>query len=168
MGTIAKNNKSPRELKGYHVALMMVSFFGVIIAVNVYMAVTASRSWTGLVVKNSYVASAGFNDAVATAKSLENAGWYSEFDYRDGAFTTRILNEAGLTGSIENASITVARPVSEQQDQKLSVVFENGVVVLPLNLPSGLWSFEVNAEIDGVAYKQIARFFVDEQGRGTM
>ena len=42
---------------GFHMLACMIVFFGVIVAVNLTMATLASQSWTGLVVKNSYVAS---------------------------------------------------------------------------------------------------------------
>ena len=52
------------EFTGRHMAIIMVAFFGVIIAVNLTMATLASRSWTGLVVKNSYVESQKFNSVL--------------------------------------------------------------------------------------------------------
>ncbi len=49
-----------KEFTGRHMWLLAVSFFGVIISVNIVMAVSAARTWTGLVVENSYVASQEF------------------------------------------------------------------------------------------------------------
>ena len=53
---------APKEFTGRHMLAIMLAFFGTIIAVNLVMAIFASRSWTGLVVKNSYVASQEFNE----------------------------------------------------------------------------------------------------------
>ena len=58
---INKDFNRPFELTGKHVAMIFCGFFGIIIAVNVSMAMLASSSWTGLVVSNSYVASQKFN-----------------------------------------------------------------------------------------------------------
>ena len=53
--------RKPAEFTGRHMLAIMLAFFGVIIAVNLVMATLASKSWTGLVVKNTYVASQQFN-----------------------------------------------------------------------------------------------------------
>ncbi|HLA02420.1 MAG TPA: FixH family protein, partial [Aestuariivirga sp.] len=45
-----------RTFTGWHMAAITISFFAVIIAVNLTLAVFASSSWSGLVVANSYVA----------------------------------------------------------------------------------------------------------------
>ena len=51
-------NPTPeREFTGWHMAITMIAFFGVIISVNLTMAILASSTWTGLIVKNGYVAS---------------------------------------------------------------------------------------------------------------
>jgi nitrogen fixation protein FixH len=42
---------SQKEFTGRHMLLIMIAFFGVIIAVNITMAVVARQSWTGLVAK---------------------------------------------------------------------------------------------------------------------
>lgn len=60
---------------GRHMALIMVAFFAVVIAVNVLMATLASRSFTGVVVENSYVASQHFNRWLDEARAEDRLGW---------------------------------------------------------------------------------------------
>ncbi len=50
-----------REFTGRHAAAVFVGAFAVIIAVNVALAVSAVRTFPGLEVANSYVASQEFN-----------------------------------------------------------------------------------------------------------
>ena len=50
------------EFTGRHMLGIMLAFFATVIAVNVTMAMFASKSWTGFVVRNSYVASQEFNE----------------------------------------------------------------------------------------------------------
>jgi len=45
-------NAQTQEINGGHVLVILVAFFGVIIAVNLTLAALAVRSWTGLVVEN--------------------------------------------------------------------------------------------------------------------
>ena len=60
------------EIKGWHVALWFSMAFGVIIAVNLTLAFNAVRTFPGLEVKNSYVASQSFDADRAAQNAL---GW---------------------------------------------------------------------------------------------
>ena len=71
MSTHAK----PKQFTGRHFALIAVSFFAVVIAVNVTMATLASRSFSGAIVKNGYVASQDFNDWIAAGRRQQALGW---------------------------------------------------------------------------------------------
>ncbi len=64
-----------RPFTGRHMAAIIISFFAVIIAVNLTMAYFARSSWTGLVVKNSYVASQSFNRDAEIARQQQALGW---------------------------------------------------------------------------------------------
>ena len=61
-----------RRFTGRHAALLFVGSFGIIISVNVALAVNAVRTFPGLEVKNSYVASQEFNDRLHAQTAL---GW---------------------------------------------------------------------------------------------
>ncbi|MFM5932067.1 MAG: FixH family protein [Novosphingobium sp.] len=67
--------KSPRPFTGYHMAAILLTFFGVVVAVNVTMARLASQSFGGSVVDNSYVASQKFNTWLDEAEKERNLGW---------------------------------------------------------------------------------------------
>ena len=70
--------KQPSEqgkFTGTHMVIIMVAFFGVIITVNLTMAMLASRSWTGLVVKNSYVESQKFNSTLQNSRAQAALNW---------------------------------------------------------------------------------------------
>jgi len=60
------------EIKGWHVLAGFGMAFGVIIAVNLTLAVNAVRTFPGLEVKNSYVASQSFDADRAAQEAL---GW---------------------------------------------------------------------------------------------
>jgi len=63
-----------RRFTGYHMAVILVTFFGVVISVNMVMAVFASRTFGGTVVDNSYVASQQFNRWLAEARKEKALG----------------------------------------------------------------------------------------------
>ncbi|MGE0776676.1 MAG: FixH family protein, partial [Sphingomonadaceae bacterium] len=54
-----------RSFTGRHMAIILIAFFGVVIAVNFYMARMAIGTFGGTVVDNSYVASQRFNGWLA-------------------------------------------------------------------------------------------------------
>ena len=76
-------------------AILIVSFFGVIIAVNIVLAVFATRSWTGLVVKNSYVASQDFNKLQAKTDRQKAKGWQSELVVEKTGVVLRFRDREG-------------------------------------------------------------------------
>lgn len=72
-----------REFTGLHMAMVLVIGFGVVVAVNFYMAARAANSFGGVVVENSYVASQKFNGWLDKAQRGRALGWQAEIG-RDG------------------------------------------------------------------------------------
>lgn len=64
-----------RRFTGWHFAAIITAFFGVVIAVNVTMAVLAVRTFGGVVVENSYVASQEYNGWLKAAQRQRRLGW---------------------------------------------------------------------------------------------
>lgn len=63
------------KLTGWHFLAIMLSFFGVIIAVNIVFVTSALDAFSGLVVKNSYVASQFYNEKIEQATKQKTLGW---------------------------------------------------------------------------------------------
>ncbi len=66
---------SDKRFTGRHMTMILVAFFGVVIAVNFTMAWFASATFGGLVVENSYVASQEFNGWLEKARTEKALGW---------------------------------------------------------------------------------------------
>lgn len=64
-----------RAFTGRDMALILVGGFGIIIAVNLLMATLAVRTFGGLVVENSYVASQEYNRWLDAAEQQKALGW---------------------------------------------------------------------------------------------
>lgn len=60
---------------GRHMWLVMLGFFGTVVAVNFAMAWLAGASFSGTVVDNSYVASQQFNGWLQAARTQRQLGW---------------------------------------------------------------------------------------------
>lgn len=67
--------KRKGEITGWHALAFFVAFFGVIVAVNLYMARQAISTFGGVVVDNSYVASQNYNEWLAEARAQKELGW---------------------------------------------------------------------------------------------
>lgn len=64
-----------KHFTGWHMTTILVTFFGVVIAVNLIMARFAISTFGGTVVDNSYVASQNYNRWLAQADRQERLGW---------------------------------------------------------------------------------------------
>lgn len=158
-----------REFKGHHLAIMMVCFFGVIVTVNFTMAYIAMTNWTGLVVKNSYVASQKFNGELAAAEAQRARGWYSSLSYQNGELTVSLKDAGGAALETTALSAKIGRPAFEQLDH--DVVFtadQDGFYRAEDALEPGLWAVSLRGEVDGQAYRRDLRLFVSEDGTGVL
>ncbi|MEM8750533.1 MAG: FixH family protein [Pseudomonadota bacterium] len=161
--------RKPFRFTGYHMAAFMVTFFGVIVAVNITMAVTASRSWTGLVVKNSYVASQQFNRDIEAAKLQRASGLSSKITYRDGALSVLIQQGDASVLQLDGAQIEYGRPAFEQKDQRLALQADGkGGYRADVALETGEWFLKITGSADGRPYRRDARLFVRRDGTGDI
>jgi nitrogen fixation protein FixH len=125
--------------------LLASAFFGVIIAVNVGMSVLAYRSWTGLVVENSYVASQEFETKrIAHEKQLA-AGWTSELTFENGMMRLNVLDGAGREVDLGTVSLLVNRPVGGHEDQTVTLKRGTSGYTAALTLAPGVWDAAIDA-----------------------
>lgn len=154
---------------GKHMAAIMLTFFGIIIAVNFGMAYMASHSWTGLVVKNSYVASQKFNTELDAANSQKQAGWNSKISYQSGLMIISLRDADGQVLNLDNARLEFGRPAFEQQDQSITLIAtEPGELEAKIKLQSGEWYLRILGNIIDKPYRRDARLLVDENSNGVI
>ncbi|WP_339827578.1 FixH family protein [uncultured Parasphingorhabdus sp.] len=72
---MSKNSGEVKKFTGYHATIMIVSFFAVVITVNMIMARFALSTFSGTVVDNSYVASQKYNQWLEQARTQKAHGW---------------------------------------------------------------------------------------------
>lgn len=161
--------KNPEfRFTGWHMLACMIAFFGVIIVVNFTMATFASKSWTGLVVKNSYVASQKFNDELARAEKQHARGWRSEVAYENGELSFALFDKSGAAINPDKVIASVGRPAFEQQDQIVELEASNASgFFTSLQLGEGTWAVKIEAGAEGIAYRRDLRVFVSG-GKGLI
>ena len=136
-----------RTFTGWHMAAITVSFFAVIIAVNLTLAVFASTSWTGLVVANSYVASQSFNRDAEIARQQQALGWQMNLAVDRSLAKIAILDRDGLPLAGLNIRAVLQRPTDEAGDQVLKLREAGpGIYVADAAIGSGVWVADVTAE----------------------
>lgn len=136
-----------RGFTGHHMLAIMLAFFGVIIAVNVTMATLANRSWTGLIVQNSYVASREFNALAEKGREQASLGWTGELTLAEGRVGYSIHDRGGGTVRMAAASVTFRRPSHEGEDRTVALSARNGAMLTgEAKLGDGVWIVEVVAD----------------------
>jgi len=110
------------EIKGWHVFTGFALAFGIIISVNLTLAFNAVRTFPGLEVKNSYVASQSFDKDRAAQEALN---WDVSATLVDNRLSLSI-QENGRALSPEILSAVFGRATSVAQDQ---TPFQQRIVV---------------------------------------
>jgi nitrogen fixation protein FixH len=147
-----------RELTGRHVLAITVSAFAVIIAVNLTLAWQAVSTFPGLEVKNSYVASQGFNARKAAQEAL---GWQLAPSYRDGRIDLSFTDRDGMPVRVARLEVLVGRTTTTAQDAMPDFTLMGDVYSAPLPLERGKWMVKVIAEsADGTLFEQRTELFV--------
>jgi len=148
------------EITGRKVFAIVASFFGVIIVVNLFMAYSALSTFPGLEVKNSYVASQGFDRNKAAQEAL---GWQllPDYDEAEGRLRLTFTDAAGEPAEVVALAVLVGRSTVARDDSTPQFVREAGVFEAPLTLDPGKWMMRVEAEaVDGTMFRQRIEFFV--------
>ena len=152
---------------GKHMLITMISFFGVIIAVNLTMATLASKSWTGLIVKNTYVASQQFNEHLDQAKRQQETGIRSQLRYDNNGLIVIVEDSDGSRIRVDELTAHIGRPAYEQADQTLVLIpAPDDCYKLRINLEPGVWDVRITGTVDKVPYRRDARLLVAADGRG--
>ena len=140
-----------KEIKGWHVFAGFVVMFGIIIAVNLTLAVNAVRTFPGLEVRNSYVASQAFQADRAAQEAL---GWDVSATVVDNLLELTIL-ESGQPIAPEITKAVFGRATTVAVDQDLEFVFERGRLVAPVEGGPGNWNLRLSARAaDGTEFRQ--------------
>lgn len=150
------------EFTGRHMLAIMIAFFGTIIAVNVTMATFAGTSWTGLVVKNSYVASQQFNRKAAEGRAQAALGWTGDLRIADGQILYRLTDASGAPVAPSAVTVGFRRPAYEAEDRLVSLASRPDGTFAAVDSPrDGIWIVEIDADV-GMAkpYRDVRRIVV--------
>lgn len=139
------------KITGWHVLAVFVFGFSIIISVNLTLAFNAVRTFPGIEVKNSYVASQSF-DRDRTAQ--EALGWDVAAVIENGQLILSIEKDgAPIKAQIEAA--TFGRATSVAADQTPVFAFDGRAFVAPIDAGPGNWNLRLKARAaDGTLFAQ--------------
>ena len=137
-----------RPVTGYRVFLIILGFFGVIIAANLTMLISATSTFGGLVVDNSYVASQTFDADRDAARSQPMHRW--RVQATSLADTSLRLAITDGVGPVSGLSLTAEahRPTHMRTLVRLEFIETDGVYVSDTSLAAGVWDLDL-IEADG-------------------
>lgn len=131
---------------GWHMWMLAIAFFGVIIGVNIWLAVVSATSWTGMVVEDSYIAGTQFETLRKAHEAQQAAGWQPDFSYDQGQARLTIVDAAGRPIDLGEVSVLISRPVGGHEDQALTLPrAADGSYSAAVTLPTGAWDAAVSA-----------------------
>lgn len=152
--------KGGKELTGRKVLAIVVTFFLVIISVNLFMAYKAINTFPGLEVKNSYVASQQF-DANRTAQIA--LGWDVTAAIEGDRLRLDIIGADGDPVTPATVNATLGRATQIADDQTLE--FERAALGYYMadvgDLAGGNWYLRMQAFAeDGTLFQQRITIYI--------
>ncbi|MCY6381342.1 FixH family protein [Hoeflea prorocentri] len=147
---------------GWHMLGFMGLFYGVIISVNLTLAYFAGSSWSGLIVKNTYVASQQFDDEVARVEAMKARGWSSALEVDAGSVRYQLTNALGTPIEADSVSVVISSPVEENSDRTLELDRQgDGSYYAAHEVNPGQWLIKIKAMRDSdVLYSDVQRVFI--------
>lgn len=140
-----------KQINGWHVFAMFAFGFGTIIAVNLTLAFSAVRSFPGVEVKNSYVASQGFD---AQRSAQEALAWDVNATLHGNQLSLSFDQDGKAIAPHINSAI-FGRATSVAADQTPDFIYEAGRYTAQVNAGPGNWNLRIVAIAeDGTRFQQ--------------
>jgi nitrogen fixation protein FixH len=157
-------------LKGHHVLMALVGFFGVMLIVNAIFVYFALATFSGGDTSNPYRKGLDYNETLAAAERLAARGWQTEIGYDDqaGRLSIRVRDRAGEPVTGLGLAAAVSRPATDKEDRAVGLTeAEPGVYAAEIRLTPGVWVISVAPSVETdpgtPAYRLKHRLFVAER-----
>ncbi len=141
-----------KKFTGWHALAVFVGAFGIIIAVNLTLAFKAVKTFPGLEVKNSYVASQQFNAKKAEQEAL---GWTVDARAKGGLLILAITDAEGKPVQVSHLDAVLGRATHAKDDVQPDFQFDGTAYVAREELQPGNWNIRMKATaLDGSQFEQ--------------
>jgi nitrogen fixation protein FixH len=138
---------------GKHITVIIVAFFAVVVGVNLIMARAAVRTFGGVVVDNSYVASQNYNKWLDEAARQKVLGWSAKVERSsDGRV---VVTMAGAPASGLTLRAEARHPLGRLPDQVLTFQRQaDGSFRSNAPLGAGRWKLRIDAQAEGQRWRE--------------
>ncbi len=137
---------------GRKVFFAMAGAFSIIISVNLFLAYSAVKTFPGLEVANSYVASQKFDADRAAQLAL---GWTVSADVQGEELQVSITDESGAPVQVAQIDGIFGRATSVRDDQTPAFEFDGQIYRAPVVTAEGNWNLRMEAVADdGTEFRQ--------------
>lgn len=153
---------SPRKLTGWHILAMFGTGFGIIIAVNLFLAFQAVRTFPGLEVSSGYADSQTFD---VRRHAQEALGWSASVEAGTDSISLTLVDTEGRPVYPAELEALLTRPTTQADDQLLALVRgPNGTLVAPAAMAPGRWRLRLTGTArNGTEYRHNITFSVARQ-----
>lgn len=153
-----------RPFTGRKMLAAIVGFFGVIVAVNLTMAVLAVRDFRGTIVDSGFVASQDFNRDHARLEAQADRGWRVEALAPDARPLLALHDAEGRALSGLTLRAVAERPADQRADMPLTMVeVSPGLYSAAQALAPGRWTLAFVAEGEGPAFAESAPLWIEPE-----
>ena len=135
-------NIAEKPLTGRHVFAIFLMAFGTIISVNIFMAYSAIKTFPGVEVENSYIASQTFDQRKFNEIDLR---WVTHASYENGQLEFSIRDQDGHAIHAGAIDAVIGRPTTDRYDERVDFVIQQGVYTASIPLDAGMWMLKINA-----------------------
>ena len=148
--SLTQDTSAGFRIKGWHVLVAMIAFFGVITAVNAVFISAALRTYPGEVSITPYEDGLAFNRRLAQQEAQAALGWRAAADARAGGVEVRLVDRDGHLLSGLEVKATLQRPATESGAQHLTLSEQSaGVYVASASGLTGAWDLTLTAVDQG-------------------
>lgn len=155
------------RVKGWHVLVVVLAFFGVTIGVNATFVTLALATFSGEVSEEPYVQGLDYNDTLAARAVQAERGWTAALDVtREPGGGARLVLEvrdardAAVSGLDVRGEI--GRPATSSLDQAFAFSEADGIYTAVLeDLPDGEWELMARTSFyDGAPFEARRRVWL--------
>lgn len=107
-------------IKGWHVLLGFIAFFGIVIAVDVGFAMAAYRTFSGEAIHDPYEAGIMYNNTLAQRRREAALGWRATIEEEQDLVVVRVADRGGKP--VEGLTVTgvLVRPATVKGQRGLT------------------------------------------------
>lgn len=142
----APEENGGKVLKGRHVLLMFLAFFGLMFVVNGIFLHSAITSFPGEDVEKSYVQGLDYNSTLAARRAQTELGWQAQAGLEQGTVVFRLQDTDGSPLAYKHVSARLKHAADAGQDRTFDLVARGQgeyAHAFADALPRGKWTLEI-------------------------